>query len=233
MRSAVLLVTATLALVASSGVAAQSHAKDFCLEPGERAVPLRASDGARIYGVAVGKGQTGLVLVHQYGSDHCEFMNLARDLAPLGYRLLVIDLRDNGSSRGGAPGRYDRDVAAAVGWLRANGSTRVKLVGASMGGTAVLVAAATIAPRVDGVVSLSAPAAYYGLDALKAVKRSSVPVRFVVAVSDAPFAADARRLAQAAAAKDKAILRLPGSAHGSSLLEFPRSRSFVVGFLGR
>lgn len=233
MRSSVLLVTATLALVASSGVGAHSHAKDFCLEPGERAVHLRTSDGARIYGVAVGKGQTGLVLAHQYGSDHCEFMYLARDLAPLGYRTLAIDLRDNGFSRGGAPGRYDRDVAAAVAWLRANGSTRIKLMGASMGGTAVLVAAASIAPRVDGVVSLSAPAEYNGLDALRAVTRSRVPVRFVVAKDDSPFAADALKMARAAAAKDKATLRLAGSAHGSSLLEFPRGRTFVLDFLAR
>lgn len=40
--------------------------------------------------------------------------------------------------------------------LRADGAERVVLVGASIGGTASLVAAAQIEPRVDGVVSLSA-----------------------------------------------------------------------------
>ncbi len=162
-------------------------------------------------------------------------MYFARELASRGLRALAIDLRGNGrSSRGtGNLRRLDRDVAAAAAYLRAEGATRVTLVGASMGGTAVLVAASSIVPRVDGVVSLSAPARYYGLDALRAVKRSRVPVRFVVGFRDRPYAADARALARAATARDKAILLLPGAAHGSSLLELPRGREFVLSFLAR
>jgi pimeloyl-ACP methyl ester carboxylesterase len=225
-------VAAVFAALAGHG-GATLRATDYCREPGEQAVWMRASDGARVYGVAVGSGPTGLVLAHQFGSDHCEFMYFARDMAARGYRSLSIDLRDNGVSRGGAPGRYDRDVAAAVRWLRAHGSERVKLVGASMGATAVLVAASTVVPRVDGVVSLSAPAEYDELDALRAVARSRVPVRFVAGMLDTRFAEDAKRLVHASAAKDKASLRLPSAAHGSSLLELPKGRVFVLAFLAR
>jgi pimeloyl-ACP methyl ester carboxylesterase len=228
------VLSAALALVtlaASAPGGARTGVTDPCREPGETAVQLKTSDGARVYGVAVGKGSTGVVLAHQAMSDHCEWMTFARELARRGMRALAIDLRDNGVSRGGAAGRYDRDVAAAVARLRADGAKRVELVGASMGATSVLVAAASITPAVDGVVSLSAPARYYALDALRAVKRSRVPVRFVVGTQDTPFALDARTLMRAAVAKDKAILRLATSAHGSSLLELPRAKTFVLRFL--
>jgi len=228
-----LAVLCATAVVCSATSEAGGSASDPCREPGETAVHLVASDGARIYGVAVGRGSTGVVLVHQYLSDHCEFMYFARDLADRGLRALSIDLRDNGVSRGGAPGRFDRDIAAAVARLRADGARRVVLVGASMGATAVLVAASSITPRVDGVVSLSAPAHFDVLDALRAVKRSRVPVRFVVGTLDRQFAADASTLERAARARDKALLRLPGAAHGSSLLELPRGKAFVLRFVGR
>jgi pimeloyl-ACP methyl ester carboxylesterase len=233
MRQGAVVALIVCALAAATPSGARPTATDPCVEPGETPVQLKASDGARIYGVAVGKGSTGVVLVHQTLSDHCEFMYFARELAGSGLRAIVVDLRDHGRSRGGVPGRYDRDVAAAVARLRADGATRVVLVGASMGATTVLVAASSIRPAVAGVVSLSAPARFEKLDALRAVKRSRVPVRFVVGTLDRPFAQDARTLMRASAAKDKAILRLPGATHGSSLVEVPRGEAFVLLFLTR
>lgn len=232
-RTSLLAFLSMLALAAPAVSHASGRAADLCLEPGETPVHLTATDGAKLYGVAVGSGSLGVVLVHQSSSSHCEFMSFARELADRGYRALAIDLRGNGASRGGDPRWLDRDVAAAVAHLRAEGATSVKLVGASMGATAVLVAASKIVPSVDGVVSLSAPSRYNGLDAVRAVRRSSVPVRFVVAKADRSFASDAQALMRAAAAKDKAILRLTGGAHGSSLVELPRGKSFVLGFLAR
>ena len=233
MRAVACVGACLVALATSASGSAQRRDADPCIRPGETPVQLTASDGADIYGVEVGSGSTGVVLGHQYLSDHCELIDFARKLAGAGYRALTIDFRGFGASSGGAAYRYDRDVAAAVARLRADGATRVELVGASMGGTAVLVAASTIAPPVDEVVSLSGPARYHGLDALRAVRRSHVPVRFVVGRTDRPFAADAVALTKAAASKDKAILRLPGGRHGSSLLDLPRGLSFVLQFLAR
>lgn len=233
MRGVVCVGACLVALATSASGSAQRRDSDPCIRPGETPVQSTASDGAEIYGVEVGSGSTGVVLGHQYLSDHCELIDFARTLAGAGYRALTIDFRGFGASSGGAAYRYDRDVAAAVARLRADGATRVELVGASMGGTAVLVAASAIAPPVDEVVSLSGPARYHGLDALRAVRRSRVPVRFVVGRTDRPFAADAVALTKAAASNDKAILRLPGGRHGSSLLDLPRGLSFVVQFLAR
>lgn len=222
-------------LAAASGGDARPRADDPCLQQGETPVQLKASDGAVVYGVEVGTGTTGVVLGHQVASDHCELMDFARELAQHGYRALSIDFRDYGqsASRGGKWWRLDRDVAAAVARLRADGATRIKLVGASMGGTATLVAASWIRPAVDGVVSLSGPDYFRSLNALRAVKRSRVPVRFLVSRQDRRFATDALLMMRSAAAKDKAILRLTEAGHGSSLLDIPAAKAFVLAFLAK
>jgi dienelactone hydrolase len=75
---------------------------------------------------------------------------------------------------------------------------RIILVGASMGGTASLVAAHGIVPTVAGVASLSGPANYAGMDALTTVKSLTVPVLFMAAANDQAggfdFPADARTM---------------------------------------
>jgi len=217
----------------AASLAARSAAPDPCIQPGETPVTMRAADGATVYGVEVGIGTTGVVLAHQYFSTHCEFMEFARELAAAGLRALAIDFRYNGASTGGNSARLDLDVVAAAARLRADGAMHVKLVGASMGGTAVLVAAAEIRPPVDGVVSLSGPTYFRGLNAVRAVKRSRVPVRFLVARGERRFAPDATYLMRAAAAKDKAILRVSNGGHGSSMLTVPAAKAFVLAFLAR
>jgi dienelactone hydrolase len=225
----------TLAAAAALGLSlsARSAPPDACIQPGETPVTMKAPDGATVYGVEVGTGTTGVVLAHQYFSDHCEFMQFARDLAAAGFRALTIDFRYNGASTGGNSSRLDLDVVAAVARLRADGATRVKLVGGSMGGTASLVASSEVRPPVDGVVSLSGPTYFRGLNAVRAVRRSRVPVRFLVSRGDGRFAGDATYLMRAAATKDKAILRLSGGGHGSAMLTVPAAKTFVLAFLAR
>lgn len=226
-----LLVTSAL-LQAGVGAAAPTET-DQCLQAGDTPVHMKTRDGVTIYGLEVGTGTTGVVLGHQYFSDHCEFMALARELAGLGYRAVSIDFRGNGLSSTGRSNRLDLDIAAAVARLRAEGATRVKLVGASMGGTAVLVAGSWIRPAVAGIVSLSGPYYFRGLDALRAVRRSNVPVRFLVSRDDRPFAANATELMRSSSSRDKAILRYTAAGHGSSILSVPSAHSYVLAFLTR
>ena len=231
--STIVLAASLIALAAPGNGRTSSRATDACIQPGDTPVRMKTSDGVALYGLEVGTGTTGVVLGHQYFSDHCEFMALARELAGLGYRALSIDFRGNGLSSSGRSNRLDLDVAAAVGRLRADGATRVKLVGASMGGTAALVAGSWIRPAVDGIVSLSGPYYFRGMNALRAVKRSKVPVRFLVSRDDRPFAANATELVRTAAARDKAILRYTAAGHGSSILDVPSAKAYVLAFLAR
>lgn len=233
LSSATLVAACTVVLAWPGAGWATTSATDECIQPGDTPVHMRARDGVSIYGLEVGSGTTGVVLGHQYFSDHCEFMALARELAGLGYRALAIDFRGNGLSSTGRSSRLDLDVAAAVARLRADGATRVKLVGASMGATAVLVAGSWIRPAVDGIVSLSGPYYFRGLDALGAVERSRIPVRFLVTRGDRPFAANATAMMKGSRARDKAILRFTGAGHGSAILTVPSAHAYVLAFLAR
>jgi pimeloyl-ACP methyl ester carboxylesterase len=195
-----------------------------CLTPAEKrqVIGLRASDGTRLAAVVLGRGSTGVVLVHGSRGDFCEWMWYARKLAR-SHRVAAIDLRGSGSSypapREDDVARYDRDVLAAVAELRRRGSSRIFTMGSSLGAGVVLVAAAVRQHGLAGVVSLSAPASTAPqYDTIGAVRRSRVPVLFVAAQQDRSFGADARVLYRAARSRHKRLRVVAGAAHGSGLL---------------
>jgi pimeloyl-ACP methyl ester carboxylesterase len=216
-----------------------------CLRGNEAAQAIRfqTSTGASLVGVLLGSGPAGLVLGHQVGSDLCEWMPHARSFARQGYRVLALDFEGYGDSQPGAggSGRYDLDVVAAAQELRRRGAERIVLVGSSMGGTAVLAAAAQIDPPVAGVVSLSGPAEYEGVAAAAALPRLRVPVLFAASADDTQFADDARAMYRAAPVRDKRLLVVPGGAHGTAMIEFGDQaastaaalKKFIAGHLGR
>jgi pimeloyl-ACP methyl ester carboxylesterase len=186
------------------------------------AVRFTGGGGATLVGVVLGRGRTGLVLGHQVGSDLCEWLPQAQTFAEQGYQVLAFDFAGYGDSQPGSgpDARVDADVVAAAGQLRHRGADKLVLIGSSMGGTAVLSAATRIRPPVAGVVSLSGPAAFQGVDAGAAVARLRVPVLLVAAAADHPFVDDARAMYRAAPVADKRLLVVGGGGHGTSLLEF-------------
>jgi pimeloyl-ACP methyl ester carboxylesterase len=186
--------------------------------------------GAALVGVVLGSGRTGLVLAHQVGSDLCEWLPQAQAFAERGYRVLAFDFEGFGDSRSGsgADARIDTDVVAAASQLRQRGAKTIVLIGSSMGGTAVLSAATRVRPPVAGVVSLSGPASFQGVDAGAAMPRLQVPVLFVAAADDHPFVDDAKTMHRTAPVADKRLLVIPGGGHGTSLLEFGEDAPMVL-----
>ena len=208
-----------------------------CLTAAEqkRVVGLRASDGTRLAAAVLGRGSTGVVLVHGSRSDFCEWMWYARKLAR-SHRVAAIDLRGSGSSypapREGDVARYERDVLAAVAELRRRGSSRIFTMGSSLGAGVVLVAAPLQRQGLAGVVSLSAPASTAPqYDTIGAVRRTGVPVLFLAALGDRSFAADARVLYRAARSRHKRLRIIAGAAHGSRLLAERVPAAAVARFL--
>ncbi len=213
-----------------------------CGPPNTRATLLRfkAADGTVLDGVIVGRGTTGVVLVHEYPADLCGFWPFADYLRKRGMVAFDIDLRCFGLSacpEGDAKGRVIDDIAAAVAELRHRGVTSVALVGASMGASAVLIAGTKVRPSVDAVVELSGevdPTNLVGgipLDAGSAVGRLAVPTMFVVATNDryAPVA-ETRAMYQAARTRDKRLEVLSGpfdGLHGWELLDNPTGAGFT------
>ena len=236
----VLLVSLVLAgtAAAGAGAAAKPPFHDNCGTKAERArtVVFRAPGGPRLVGLVLGSGKTGVVLSHELRANLCRWLPFARVLAKSGYRVLAFDFSGHGSS--GLPNRtsggIDEEVVAAGRLLRGRGVQKLFVVGASMGGTASIVAAPQLGPQVAGVASLSGPAQFNGLDAAATAPQLAVPSLFVAAEDDAPFADDARALFAAVQNPDKALEIVPGSSHGTSLpagSSAQRVRALLLDFL--
>jgi pimeloyl-ACP methyl ester carboxylesterase len=177
-------------------------------------------DGAaNLVGAVYGTGRTGLVFAHQSGGNRCQWAAYAVESAKAGYRALSFDFAGSGDSPAGVAN--DAAVIAAAAYLRAQGVQTVVLVGASMGGTAVLAAAPHITPPVAGVISLSAPAVFQGVDAGAAVRGLAVPVLYAACQNDTGFAEDAGALyAATPASHPRTLLVVPGcSSHGVQLVD--------------
>jgi dienelactone hydrolase len=112
------------------------------------------------------------------------------------------------------------DLVAAVAELRHRGVTKVALVGASMGGSAALIAATRAQPAVDAVVELSGEAnptslLHIPLNAKAAVQQLTVPAMFVVANLDQyTTVEETRAMYQEDKTADKRLLVLPSQFDG-------------------
>jgi dienelactone hydrolase len=211
-----------------------------CGAPATKATPVRftAADGTSLDGVMVGSGPVGVVLAHEYLADLCGAWPFADHLAKRGLRAFAIDLRCFGLStcpQGDAGGRVVDDLVAAVAELRRQGVTRVALVGASMGGSAALIAGTRVQPPVDVVVELSGQADAsqrlgLPLNAGATVQQLAVPAMFVVANNDPDTSVDeTRAMYQAAKTADKRLQVLSGEfsgRHGWGLLTDVSSGGF-------
>jgi pimeloyl-ACP methyl ester carboxylesterase len=224
------LALAVVAGTVAAGAAASSHSTNACIATNAR---FRTADGVRLEGAVLGRGKTGVVFAHQLAGDRCQWLPFARELTAKGYRALVFDMRGYGSSSG-LDGTYpDRDVAAAAKELRARGATQIVLVGASMGGTGVVAAAPGIRPGVSGIVDLSGPTGFGGVNALPAARKLRAPALFVAGRDDGSYAFATRTLCRAAASKDKQLLMAPTSLHGVDLVSRPDVKKAVLAFIAR
>lgn len=133
------------------------------LDPAALTTRIRTDDGVLLEGSYLPgppRAPLALVLVHGFAAHRAKpaYSRLAAGLARVA-PVLTLDLRGHGGS-GGRCTLGDTevaDIAAGVRWLTAHGHPQVAAVGASMGATAVLHAAARGVP-LAGVVTVSAPA---------------------------------------------------------------------------
>jgi pimeloyl-ACP methyl ester carboxylesterase len=187
----------------------------------QTAVSFPTEDGGVVYADVYGEGDRGVVLAHG-GQFHKEsWEKQARTLVAARFRVLALDFRGYGKSRG--PGDSDPmnaplylDVLAAVRYLRKTGAKTVSVVGASMGGWAAGDASIASQPgEIDRLVFLgSAPSG-------PATKLKS-PSLFLVARNDA--SGDGPRLPgireqYQKAPEPKELIILDGSAHAQFLFQ--------------
>jgi pimeloyl-ACP methyl ester carboxylesterase len=167
------------------------------------------------------KGDRGVVLAHGGRFNKESWEKQARVLATAGYRVLAIDFRGYGQSRG--PGQADPlgaplhfDVLAAVRYLRKTGAKTVAVVGGSMGGGAAGDASVVGEPgEIDRLVLLGAAPN----DPAEKLKARTL---FIVARDDANAAGP--RLPRIRAQYEKApnpkeLIIVDGSAHAQFLFQ--------------
>jgi pimeloyl-ACP methyl ester carboxylesterase len=179
-------------------------------------VSFQTQDGGLIFADLYGTSERAVVLAHGARFDKASWKPQAEELAKAGYRVLAIDFRGYGKSRGGPKAKNSQeemfqDILAAVTYLRTNSATSVSVVGASMGGGAAANAVIK-GPKgaIDRLVLLAhAP--------VREAERIAGPKLFVIAEGD-PIAAQVREQ-YGLAPEPKEMLVLDGSAHAQFLFK--------------
>ncbi len=223
-RAGVLAALATAILASSCGPSAGSSRRAEL--SASRAVTFRSVDGVRLSGRLFGSGTDGVVLSHMLPADQSSWWDFARKLADRGYLVLTYDFRGYcpGGDAGCSQGSKDvaaiwQDVIGAIRFLRSQGAHRIELVGASMGGTASLVAASRPGTDVAAVVTLSAPTSIEGLTADESVLTNvSAAKLFVAGNSDPTGSAQAAQQLYDESPPPKRVEIVTSPDHGTDLL---------------
>lgn len=185
-------------------------------------VSFQTKDGGLIYANLYGKGEKGVVLAHGGRFNKESWDAQARELMNAGYRVLAIDFRGYGKSKG--PGDSDvmsaplyQDVLGAVDYLRKASVRKVAIIGGSLGAAAGADAAAAAAPgEIVCFVGLGNAGGNGPPEKLK------VPKLFILTRDDAN--ADGLRLPGFQAQYEKApqpkkLVILDGSAHAQFMFQ--------------
>jgi len=200
---------------------------------GATKVSFNTGDGIQLSGHLFGSGDVGLVLSHMRPADQESWWPFARVLKDKGYQALAYDFRGYRDSQGEVDiDNIDRDVQAALDFIKSEGVSKVFLIGASMGGTASLKVASR--EEVTGVIILSAPWTIEGLDASEDVTAISAPKLFIAAQNDIFYARSVALFDKTPDPKESQIV--DGSAHGTDLLSGDsglRVQGLIVDFLRR
>lgn len=195
-----------------------------------REVQFTATDDVELAGTVFGDGDVGLVLAHMFPADAKSWHPTARQLARQGYTALALDFRGHGDSKGEQESSMAvRDLHGAMRFLEGEDIEVAAIVGASMGGTAALVAAADM--ELSAVVAVSPPLRFHDLDAMESAGDiDDTPVLLMAAEEDGQAHESVSRLG--GRLENAETRHFEGEGHGTNLLvDHPEAVETIVGFL--
>src|ERR1700679_3495400 len=121
------------------------------VSPAQQPISFATDDGGHICADLYGHGNKAVVLAHGGQFKKESWRDQASSLASAGFEVLAIDFRGFGCSTG--PGQqnfdnapFDKDVLAAVRYLKTQGAKTVSVVGGSFGGAAAAAASINSTP---------------------------------------------------------------------------------------
>jgi len=183
-------------------------------------VSFTTSDGVLLRGHIYGRGSTGVILAHMYPADQSDWTDFARVLAAHGYQALTFDFRGFTESEGTSGTEFaDRDLLAAYQFLRPR-VTRIFIAGASLGSEAAILVAAH--QQVAGIILISCPTSFGGLDVEPVVHLVRAPILFVTSADD-PLVEGQPEILYRKATAPKSFEVYSGSAHGTAILYGPHA----------
>ena len=183
--------------------------------------------GGHLYG----SGDVGVILAHQYNGDQTGWTDFAVVLAAHGYQALTFDFR--GFPESGLISHVPDspvDLKAAYDFMRQR-TKKIFIAGASMGSDAAIVLAAQ--NPVAGLILLSTPVEFSGLNVYDADAQVKAPMLFVEATDD-PFVAGQSEILYRHATAPKTLKIFPGSEHGTQMLTGPHGaelRNLMLQFI--
>jgi dienelactone hydrolase len=201
----------------------------------EDRVSFVAEDGVELSGmVFMGEAEKdiGVVLAHMGAGGYSSWAWFARTIAQRGFGALAFNFRMDRS-------KLDRDVRAAVGFLRGLGYQRIVCMGASMGGTAsIRVAGDTDLAGVVVISSLWTTGSGATGGALivsrEELAQLTLPKLFVTTDNDRHGVPATIKVMYKVAPEPKAIKIFPGRAHGTDIFATSQRdefRDLLVDFL--
>jgi pimeloyl-ACP methyl ester carboxylesterase len=200
-------------VLAAAPAAAQEH------------ISFATQDEGLVYADVYGHGERGVVLAHGGRFNKESWSKQAQVFADAGFRVLGIDFRGYGQSRGGPqsksnggiPDGVQYDVLAAVRYLHDHGAKTVSVVGASFGGWAAAQASVEAkSGEIERLVLLAASP----IDEPQKIKGRKL---FIVARDDTEGDGSVRltyiRHQYEKAPEPKRLVILDGSAHAQCLFQ--------------
>lgn len=226
------LVTIVLAITVSAIGSGTAGGRQTAPEPPEQ-VSFPTQDGGLIYANLYGKGDRGVVLAHGGRFTKESWEKQAQVLVKAGFRVLAIDFRGRGQSRGGPTANPNDDgarfdVLAAVRYLRQNGAKTVSVVGASFGGSAAADAAVEAKPgEIDRLVLL----AHSPIDKPEQIKGRKLFILCRDDANDAGLRLPRIRAQYGKSPDPKELVILEGSAHAQFIFETDQGERLMAEIL--
>jgi esterase/lipase len=173
-------------------------------------------------GTLYGAGSTAVVFAAESDKRQSAWAEVAEAAAQAGYLAMTFDFRfwgPGGRRDLALMNAADRDLLAAVAFVRAEGAQYVVLVGASLGGLAAAKAAAVAEPA--AVVILAAPMGHPDLEIAVTpaeLQAATAPKLFIAAESDQVVPLAETQAMYDLAAEPKEIVVYAAAQHGTALL---------------
>ncbi len=199
-------------------------------------VVFQTTDGVQIHGhlySTPGPLRKIVIFGHEYDKDQTAWRDFAKELATRGINALTFDFRGYGETGGTKdPSKIDLDMDAAVRFMSSRDYPLIYLIGGSMGGTAALKVAAQ--EKVAGVVAVSAPVSFMGLDASNDVAKITAPKLFVASSGDDGAPASVQTFMDKAQQPKQSKI-FDGNQHATDIFNGPNVAAFktlLLQFLG-